>query len=233
MTIKIRTLATGSTGNCYLIDDGETRLLIELGVQFKKIQQALNYETSKVAACLISHSHKDHCKGVQGALDASLDVYMSKVTASEIGIQHNRIRRYGNKQQFSIGTFTILPFDVQHDVENHGFLIQSDNGSKLLFATDTYYVKYRFKGLTHLMIECNYSRKILDENTEVGRIPEFLANRIISSHFSLENLLEFLKANDLSRVQEIHLLHLSDTNSDEEDFKRTVQAATGKLVYVP
>ncbi|MEK5038814.1 MBL fold metallo-hydrolase [Sporosarcina sp. FSL K6-3457] len=229
----IRTLATGSTGNCYMIDDGQTRLLIELGVQFKKIQRALNYETSKVAAALISHSHKDHCKGVQGALDASVDVYMSETTEREIGIQHNRIRRYENKKQFRVGTFTILPFDVQHDVENHGFLIQSDNGIKLLFATDTYYVKYRFTGLTHLMIECNYSRKILDENVESGRIPEFLANRIIGSHFSLENLLEFLKANDLSRVQEIHLLHLSDTNSNEEEFKRAVQATTGKLVYVP
>lgn len=216
-----------------MIDDGQTRLLIELGVQFKKIQRALNYETSKVAAALISHSHKDHCKGVQGALDASVDVYMSETTEREIGIQHNRIRRYENKKQFRVGTFTILPFDVQHDVENHGFLIQSDNGIKLLFATDTYYVKYRFTGLTHLMIECNYSRKILDENVESGRIPEFLANRIIGSHFSLENLLEFLKANDLSRVQEIHLLHLSDTNSNEEEFKRAVQATTGKLVYVP
>ncbi|WP_342512831.1 MBL fold metallo-hydrolase [Sporosarcina sp. FSL K6-1522] len=231
--IEIRTLATGSTGNCYLIDDGETRLLIELGIQFKRIQRALNYETSKIAACLISHSHKDHCKGVQGALDASMDVYMSEATESEMGIEHNRIRRYENKKQFEVGTFTILPFDVKHDVENHGFLIQSENGSKLLFATDTYYVKYKFKGLTHLMIECNHSRKILDENTNSGRVHEFLANRIIGSHFSLENLLEFFKANDLSRVQEIHLLHLSDTNSDEEEFKRAVQAATGKLVYVP
>lgn len=231
--IQIKTLATGSTGNCYMIDDGETRLLIELGIQFKKIQQALNYETTKIAACLISHSHKDHCKGLQGALNASLDVYMSQTTTNEISIEHNRIKLYENKEQFRVGSFTILPFDVQHDVENHGFLIQSDNGSKLLFATDTYYVKYRFAGLNYLMIECNYSRKILDENTDSGRIHEFLANRIIGSHFSLENLLEFLKANDLSQVQEIHLLHLSNTNSSEEEFKRAVQAATGKLVYVP
>lgn len=233
MTIKIRTLATGSTGNCYLIDDGCTQLLIECGITFKQIQRELNFETTKIAACLISHSHKDHCKGLLGALNASLDCYTSKTTASEIGIEHNRLKRYENKKQFRIGTFTILPFDVQHDVESHGFLIQSDNGSRLLFATDTYYVRYRFPELNYLMIECNYSRKILDKNIESGRIPEFLANRIIGSHFSLENLLEFLKANDLSKVQEIHLLHLSSTNSNEELFKREVQQATGKLVYVP
>lgn len=230
--MKIKTIATGSTGNCYLIDDGETQLLIELGITFKKIQQALNYQTSKVAACLISHSHQDHCKGAQGALDASMDIYMSKATTDEIGIQHNRIRRYTNKKQFRIGSMVILPFDVKHDVENHGFLIQSDNGSKLLFATDTYYVKYVFKGLTHLMIEANYSEAILDENIERGTIHPFLAKRIKASHFSLENVLEFLKANDLSKVEEIHLLHLSNSNSDEQIFKKSVQEATGKLVFV-
>ena len=226
----IKTIATGSTGNCYLIDDGCTQLLLECGIIFKKIQQALNYQTSKVAACLISHSHQDHCKGVQGALNASMDVYMSKATTDEVGIEHNRIKQYTNKQQFKIGSFTILPFDVKHDVENHGFLIQSDNGSKLLFATDTYYVRYKFAGLTHLMIETNYSEAILDENIERGTIHPFLAKRIKASHFSLENVLEFLKANDLSKVEEIHLLHLSNSNSDEENFKRAVQEQTGKLV---
>lgn len=229
----IKTIATGSTGNCYMIDDGQTRLLIELGIQFKKIQRALNYETSKVAGCLISHSHQDHCKGVQGALDASLDVYMSETTASEIGIEHNRIRRYVNKQQFKIGSFTILPFDVKHDVENHGFLIQNDNGERLLFASDTYFVKYKFPSLNYIMVECNYSEEILSEHEENGRIHSALARRIRASHFSLENVLEFLKANDLSQVREIHLLHLSNSNSDEEMFKRAIQQQTGKLVFVP
>lgn len=216
-----------------MIDDGKTKLLIELGIRFKQIQQALNFETSKIAGCLISHSHKDHCIGAQGALDGSTDIYMSEATKDEIGIEHNRIRLFENKQQFRIGSFTILPFDVKHDVENHGFLIQSDNGYKLLFATDTYYVRYKFNGLTHLMIEANYSESILAYNENQGYIHPALAKRIRASHFSLENVLEFLKANDLSKVQEIHLLHLSNSNSDEQLFKKEVQALTGKLVFVP
>lgn len=230
--IEIQTIATGSTGNCYMINDGTTRLLIELGITFKQIQKSLNYETSKITGALISHSHKDHCKGVQGALDASMDVYMSEATTNEIGIQHNRIKLYENKKQFRVGSFIVLPFDLKHDVENHGFLIQSDNGSRLLFASDTYYVRYKFPNLNYIMIECNYSDQILKENIQSERVPGFLGKRIIQSHFSLENLLVFFKSNDLSKVKEIHLLHLSDTNSDEDLFKKTVQAATGKLVYV-
>jgi hypothetical protein len=54
----------------------------------------------------------------------------------------------------------------------------------------------------------------------------------IKSHFSLENVKRFLQANDLSRVQEIWLLHLSDGNSDETRFKREIQELTGKPVII-
>ncbi|EGQ21111.1 metallo-beta-lactamase domain protein [Sporosarcina newyorkensis 2681] len=232
--IEIKTLATGSTGNCYMIDDGRTQLLIECGISFKSIQKALDFKTSNIAGVLVSHEHKDHCKAIKDVADRGLDIYMSQGTADAIGIVHHRIRLIECKKTLKLGTWTILPFDVQHDAaEPFGFLIANDAGDKLLFATDTYYIKYKFSGLTHLMIECNYSQKILEENVEIGRTPEFLKYRVMKSHFSLENLLIFLKANDLSKVQEIHLLHLSDSNSNEQEFKQAVQAATGKLVYVP
>ena len=49
---------------------------------------------------------------------------------------------------------------------------------------------------------------------------------------SLENFIEFLRANDMSRVRQIYLLHLSDGNSDAEGFKRRVQQETGAEVYI-
>ena len=231
--IEIKTLATGSTGNCYHITDGSTSLLLECGISFKQIQKALNFKTSDLAGVLVTHEHKDHCKAVKDVADRGRDIYMSQGTMDAIGVEHHRLKAIQSKQQFQIGTWTILPFDVQHDAaEPLGFLITNQDGDRLLFATDTYYIRYKFPGLTHIMIECNYSQQVLDENVMYGRTPEFLRDRIMKSHFSLENVLEFLRVNDLSRVQEIHLLHLSNTNSDEELFKREVQKATGKLVYV-
>ena len=231
--INIKTLATGSTGNCYMISDGHSSLLLECGINFRKIQQALNFKTSNIAGVLVSHEHKDHSKAVKDVADRGRDIYMSQGTMDAIGVEHHRLKAIQSKQQFQIGTWTILPFDVQHDAaEPLGFLITNQDGDRLLFATDTYYIRYKFPGLTHIMIECNYSQQVLDENVMYGRTPEFLRDRIMKSHFSLENVLEFLRVNDLSRVQEIHLLHLSNTNSDEELFKREVQKATGKLVYV-
>jgi phosphoribosyl 1,2-cyclic phosphodiesterase len=59
-----------------------------------------------------------------------------------------------------------------------------------------------------------------------------LKTRILKSHFSLKNVKKFLLANDLSRVKEIWLIHLSDGNSDAELFKREIQELTGKMVFV-
>jgi phosphoribosyl 1,2-cyclic phosphodiesterase len=59
-----------------------------------------------------------------------------------------------------------------------------------------------------------------------------LKNRIIRSHMSLETLKDMLRANDLSKVEAIYLLHLSDGNSDAVRFKREVQELTGKMVFI-
>src|SRR5690625_2922535 len=231
--IDIKTLASGSSGNAYLITDGHTPLLLECGISYRDIQIATNFQTSNIAGCLISHEHKDHSKTLKDVLRAGIDVYASQGTIDQEGIDHHRLKSIKAKQQFKIGTWSILPFDIQHDVaEPLGFLLMNQQGEKLLFATDTFYVKYKFKGLTHIMIECNYSLDILNENIESGRVHPAMKRRLMKSHFSLENVKEFLKANDLSKLQEIHLLHLSDSNSNEEQFKKEIQELTGKPVYV-
>src|SRR5690625_703952 len=231
--IEIKTLASGSSGNAYLITDGHTPLLLECGISYRDIQIALNFETSKIAGCLVSHEHKDHTKGLRDVLKAGIDVYASAGTIESENITHHRLKPIQAKKQFEIGTWTILPFEVEHDAkEPLGFLLQNKQGERLLFATDTYYVRYRFNNLTHIMVECNYSMDILNENIDSGVVHSAMKKRLLTSHFSLENVKEFLMANDLSKVEEIHLIHLSDTNSDEARFKREIQALTGKPVYV-
>lgn len=231
--IDIKVIASGSKGNAYLIDDGHSQILIECGITFKDIQKALSFKTSSIAGCIVSHEHKDHSKGIKDVLKSGIDIYASQGTIDAENIQNHRLKPIKAKEQFTLGSWIILPFDIQHDAaEPLGFLLVSENGGKLLFATDTYYVKYKFTGLTHIMIECNYSLDILNENIESGRVHPAMKNRLLRSHFSLENVKEFLKVNDLSKVQEIYLMHLSDTNGDAELFKKEIQALTGVPVYI-
>lgn len=232
--IEITALASSSKGNCYRVTDGHTPLLLECGINYREIQKGFDFKMSEVGGCLITHEHGDHCKSIKDVLKAGIDVYTSSGTIDTLGISHHRIKRVKAMEQFQLGTWSILPFDVQHDVsEPLGFLLANQEGEKLLFATDTYYIKYKFQELTHILVECNYSLEILNQNILDGSVPSVMKKRLLRSHFSLENLKEFLKANDLSKIQEIWLLHLSDSNSNAEQFKEEIMALTGRRVYVP
>ena len=230
--ITITTLASSSRGNCYHVTDGSTPLLLEAGIPFKEIQKKLDFKTTEIKCCLVSHEHKDHSKAVADVMKAGIDCYMSKGTAKVLNISGHRVKIVQPLQQFHIGTWTILPFETQHDaVWPLGFLLANQAGEKLLFLTDSYYCKYRFQGLTHIMVECNYAIDILKANIEAGTVNDAMAKRLLQSHFSLDNVKGFLKANDLSQVREIHLLHLSEENRDAERFTKEVRELCGKPVY--
>lgn len=232
--MDIKVLASGSRGNCYRISDGVTPLLLECGIPIKQIRQGLEFGLTDIAACLISHEHQDHCKAITDVLKAGVSVYTSPGTIEALGLENHRLRPVKDKQSFEIGSWIIRAFETQHDAEEPlGFLLHSKATSeRLLFATDTYYVKYRFPKLNYVMIECNYAADILEANVEAGAVHPAMRRRLLTSHFSLDNVKEFLKVNDLSKVREIWLLHLSDGNSDAERFKREIMELTGKPTYV-
>ena len=82
-----------------------------------------------------------------------------------------------------------------------------------------------------LMIECNYSIRLLQEAIEKGYLTYTQYSRVLRSHFEFENVKQFIKANS-NGLKEIYLLHLSNGNSDSELFKNEIQKLTGVPVYV-
>lgn len=226
--------ASSSKGNAYKVSDGATSLLIDCGLPFKKLQEKCGYKASAFDACLISHNHLDHSKAAKDLAKAGIDIYSSTGTIEACNLSGHRIHPVKALITFIVGSFQIMPFDVQHDApEPFGFLIQSTvTHEKLVYITDTYYVKYRFDGLTHIMIEANYSEEGVIESIERGYISPELAPRLIKSHMSLEHLLQFFCANDLSSLKKVYLIHLSENNSREQEFKKEIQKITGVEVYV-
>jgi len=232
--MNIKVIASGSSGNAYKVSDGKTALLLDAGIPLKALQRALNFRTRDLSGVLITHSHGDHSKAAKDLAKAGINIYTSKGTIDACKLAGHRIKPVKALHELTIGTFKVLPFDVQHDApEPLGFLLHSTaTGEKLLYFTDSYYLKYRFNGLTHIMGECNYSMEQVEKSIAAGYIPQELARRLIKSHMSLEHFLDLLKANDLSQVQQIYLLHMSSNNSNAERFKRAVQELTGTEVYV-
>lgn len=223
--MNIRCHNSSSRGNLYTITDGRTNLLLECGIAYQKVLKVVDFKLSEYAGCLVSHEHGDHAKAIREILGSAINVYTSKGTAEALSLKSHWLHIIESKKSVTVGSFTILPFEIQHDAaEPLGFLIYSNHlKEKLLFATDTYYIKYRFSGLDYLMIECNYDLDILNSNVEAGKLPQAHKNRVLKSHMSLGNLVKYLQAIDLSKVRQIYLLHLSDGNSNERLFKETIE----------
>ena len=64
--MKLKCIATGSTGNTYaLISDTGEILLLDLGVSEKTIKKGIDWKISNVVGAVISHGHKDHSLSVE------------------------------------------------------------------------------------------------------------------------------------------------------------------------
>ena len=229
--MKLLCLGSSSKGNCYILKaDNGNCLIIEAGVSFLNVKKAIDYNVKNVVGCIISHSHLDHA-GFANKYQF-IDLYMSSETSQERGLFGCNIHVVEPNKQFNIDEFSVIPFDVPHDVRCFGYLIHHKECGNVLFITDFVYTPYTFNGLNNILLECNYRLDILESNIAAGRIPAKLRDRTIKSHCSLNTCKEILQANDLSFVNNIVLIHLSDGNSNATDFQRDIQEATGKTVHI-
>ena len=232
--MKFTPIASSSHGNAYLIADGDSRILLECGIPYKRLQEALDYKVQELEACFITHEHKDHAGYINEVLKATVPVYASAGTIENTPIEGPRranVCKAGTL--FTLGGFRIIPFGTKHDsAEPLGFFINHEETGNILFATDTYYLPCKFAGLNNVLIECNYRLDLLDANIAAGRIPAVVRNRTLKSHLSYDHCVQALQANDIKGVNNIVLIHLSDGNSNAEQFRAGVRAATGKTVHI-
>lgn len=233
-------LASSSSGCSYLVKaEGHAPLLLDAGLPIKDLQRLLWSEgvnLSDLAGCLISHGHGDHAKAVPKLLEAGVECYSSAPQARNL---HHVIagqafyvpRMSDTKPEAS---WRIQSFAAVHDSADVtlGFLVSEYKGDLLLYLTDSAYCPYRFACLTHICVEANFSEELLKENAIAGHVSVDVAKRTMQTHASIERVIDMLKANDLSKVEEIWLLHLSSDNSDAAAFQEQMARATGKPVFI-
>jgi phosphoribosyl 1,2-cyclic phosphodiesterase len=202
-------------------------LVLEAGLPFKEVKIALDFNVSKIVGLLVTHEHGDHFKYIKDYLKAGIPTKASHGTWStlpyEVEISEKMVRP---GYWYQLGNFTVTPFQVVHDaVEPLGFLVRHPEMGTLLFASDTEYIKQNFKKLqlNHILIECNYSQKIIDGRMNQGNTIKSLRDRVIQSHMELETCKAFIKSNMTSALDTVVLLHLSDGNSNAEQFRKEIQ----------
>lgn len=197
-------LNSGSAGNGYVIQNEDEALILDCGEQYKKAMKSVDYNVSKIRGAVVSHVHGDHAKYVSDYEKNGIDVFKPYE---------------GGRQEIKFGGFKICAFPVPHDgAECRGFLIHHRDIGYLLYLTDLEFCKYVFKKYSPatILVEANYDERFVDLEKENS-------SHVLKGHMSLDNCIEFLKANNTDSLKNVILCHLSKTNADPKYFISEVE----------
>lgn len=224
--MQLHVIGSSSKGNCYILESSSEALILEAGCKLMEVKKSLHWQLSKVVGCAVSHEHNDHAGYAAEYAAAGIKVLALPAVQQAKGIKRNAIAVELGKA-YKMGSFVLQPFEVMHDVPCVGYMVKQQELGKLVFFTDTFACKYRFKCVSTYMVEANYCDELLEANIEAGKVPMLLRNRLMTSHMELHNTIGFLRSSDLSSVRNIVLVHLSAGNAEAARFEEAVMAATG------
>ena len=94
----------------------------------------------------------------------------------------------------------------------YGFLITHPEMGKMLYITDTELIKWRFKGINHILLGTNYDKDLVNVDNKSK------ANHVFRGHLSIDTACEFVKSNNSNDLQNVIMCHLSSENADSDSF---------------
>lgn len=212
----VKTIGSGSSGNGYALISGEEILLLECGVPAKEMLKAIDYKTSKVSGCILSHSHLDHLGFIKQYMQYGIKVYTSDEVQTDIetimGEKTVGLQRMKRQQ---LGTFSVIPFRVPHgETECDGWLIDSPDG-RTIFITDAEYCPYDFSkmNINYGLIECNYSEDYISREEDGAKF-----SHVLTGHMELQTCKRLIQSINSNSLRSIGLIHLSSGNGNPTRF---------------
>ena len=220
--MKIKTIASGSKGNCTIVLCDNTNLIIDMGISYLTLKRSLEENSlsfNDFSGILITHCHNDHIKGLASLLKhTNMKVYIPEGMYNSL----KEFVPYSScifiDDQFSINDVNIELIHTSHDAPSSvGFIIEH-NKKSLVYVTDTGYInrKYLNKmvGKDAYIIESNHDEVMLMD----GPYPRFLKERVISDtgHLSNATTAKYLKKVVGPNTKNIILAHLSEKNNTEQ-----------------
>ena len=205
--MKLHTIRSGSSGNCHILECNGRKILLDLGVRWKEILNAIDYDLSAIDFALVDHAHQDHALSVPQAVRNGIPCYGNAEKCTPLP----------DRTWTDISGWKILPIPIHHtnndgsDCPNQAFVIQKD-GERLLYMQDWQFCRYRLTQLkiNHFVIGINYTEIPDGENRD----------HVLHGHASLDTVKDFLMTNITAGTRSIIACHLSDQNADPEKIYR-------------
>lgn len=219
--INIIPFYSSSKGNLFLVQNEETKILLECGINEKEIRKLLNNKKvliSDLNGCLVSHAHNDHALSVEYILE-----YTNVYSTLELKNKYNKVVEIKPLNPFNIKTIKILPIPIEHGkTENNGFIFK-DKDNCIFFGTDFSLMEHNLINFAFnkIYIECNWDDYKIDEILKLKDNEEKAKYlRQISTHMSVNNCKTHLRRMNLTKCEEICLLHASQFLINQEKVKK-------------
>ena len=233
--LTLHTLASGSEGNCLLLSDGTTHLLVDAGISARRIKTALGQlglTADDLSAILITHAHTDHISGLHTLTKHhAVPLYASAPTARQLAYRiagiEPLLHSVNTEAQFPVGTLDVRVFATSHDAAGSVDYRVDDTDGSVGILTDTGYVTESafaaLRGVALLVLESNHDVEWLRS----GPYPYYLKERIlgIQGHLSNDCAAAFAAQMAACGTQEIVLAHLSKENNTPVRALDTMQRA--------
>lgn len=212
--MKIYVIESGSKGNATLIEHKGRFLLIDMGISWTSLDNALksiNHNIYDVDALLLTHSHSDHTKGIQYL--PPLPIYCTKDTYNSSSV--NIIKPFC---PFELNDLVITPVTISHDAPNPvGFIIEAGE-EKLVYITDTGFIPDKtlalIKDATYYVMESNHNLKMLYQTNRPASLKERIASDL--GHLSNEDAAMYMVDLVGPSTKEIILAHISEESNTYE-----------------
>ncbi len=235
MDIRFSILSSGSTGNVTIIEMGECRLLLDVGLSVKRVEQLLIQQgvpPATITGILITHEHADHVRGLGSfARKYKVPVYANHKTwnalESIVGdMPEKSVNILHTGEMLHFGQMKVESFPISHDAVDpvaYNFML---NGQKLSIVTDTGYmspaIRDKIREADVLVIEANHDIQML----RVGKYPWNVKRRILSDlgHLSNEAAGEALCEIITAKTKRVYLAHLSQQHNMMDLAKLTVHS---------
>lgn len=205
--MKVQVIASGSSGNCYLLTDSqENTLIVECGKG--TFDDALRQipDVKKISGGIVSHYHRDHCE--------HMDDW------AKYGIRFLGPDNFTHAEQINIGKsfeWSAIPLTAEHDpnIECFVFFIRSNvEGKVIFFATDCFNYARQIQALPEplslAMTEVNHDRDLLD----TGKYPKELKERVARTHCSVQRA---ALAIGRAKCTRFVLIHPSENNLNQTE----------------
>ena len=217
---KIKVLGSGSSGNCILVYDSRGKcVMLDMGLRWKDdILKGMDYDISCLSVALATHNHRsDHTKSLAHCIESGIPCYANQDVCNHYK-GCNLIDR-----AILIDGWKVQTFGLVHNVPNNAFILDTFDGIRVLYCTDTEYVPQIVRNVHYAIIECNYDDEILIDALCDGKH----IRSQFENHHSLERCIDYLKKIYNPNLQAIILSHISDSNGDPKMFQQRVKDELG------